>query len=138
MIIKNNDERLHIIGSISLLPGCNDVDREEWDKLTGVKEFPAPKGAGTIKYALYDVEDLLSSKKLEILKDEGNIKDFSNFPAERRKMIINDTYNIKTLEEWVMREEDVSLKYIMEKRIDGIKKAEIKDVEKYGKPKNHV
>ncbi|MEJ2629417.1 MAG: hypothetical protein P8078_12805 [bacterium] len=136
MIIKNNDERLIVIGDFRLLPGCNDVDQEEWENLfKPVKVDPNSKQ----KIKLFDIEKLPKGIEIiSVIKSDKELFDFAELPEKERKNIINNTYNIKTLEKWIMEEPQNSLKYIMEKRIEGIKNNTITDVKTYGKPKNHV
>jgi len=135
MIIKNNDERLIVIEGFRLLPGCNDVDQKEWENLFKLRKV----NDSEVKVKLYDIDKLPKGiQVISIKKDDKELFEFAELPEKERRNIIDNTYNIKTLEKWIMEEPENSLKYIMEKRIDGIKKNEITDVKTYGKPNGHV
>lgn len=134
MIIKNNDQRLIVIGDFRLLPGCNDVDQKEWESLFKLRKV----NASDVKVRFYELDKIPGIEVLSFKKDDKEFFDFAELPENKRRSIIDNTYNIKTLEKWIMEEPENSLKYIMEKRIGGIKNNEITDVKTYGKPKGHV
>lgn len=136
MIIKNNDGRLFVIGDHKLLPGCNNINTKEW--MNTKKD--------------YNIKDLIEDGKIEEVfeeisvpneedkrkKDSKKLVELNEFSVDKRKKILSNTFNLKTLEEWVQLEEDTSLRYLIEKRIDGIKNNKITDIGNYATPKNHV
>ena len=135
MIIKNSDERLIVIGDFRLLPGCNNVDQKEWENLFKSRKI----NDSDVKVKLYDIDKLPKGiKVISVKKDDKELFEFAELPEKTREEIVAETYNIATLEKWIMEEPENSLKYIMEKRIAGIKNNEITDVKTYGKPSNHV
>ena len=73
------------------------------------------------------------AKELEKLNKE---KEFKDFDFQKKQEIIENTYNLKTLEAWELTEPDTAIRVKIEKRIQGIVDKKIK--EKYGKPENHV
>jgi len=134
MIVKNNDERLIVIGDFRLLPGCNDVNQKEWEDLFKAKKI----NNSDVKVKLYELDKIPGIEIISFKKEDKEFFDFAELPEKKRRDIIENTFNIKTLEKWIMEEPENSLKYIMEKRIEGIKNNEITDVKTYGKPSNHV
>lgn len=135
MILKNNDMRLMVIGKFKLLPGCNEIDKKLW------VEYQTPiKNDKGMEYTLYDFTELLKSKAIEIIKYKKGDKEaeFKDFPSNKKEEIVNDTYNVETLEGWRKVEPDVSIKVLIEDRLKGINNKTIKDVKNYGTPKNHV
>ena len=126
MIIKNNDERLIVIGEFRLLPGCNDVDTVLWNQ-----------------YKIdYSFENMLENKQLEEIfetrkKGEEVIeKEFKDFDFKKKEDILKNTFNIKTLEKWYIVEPDTTIRNRIDEQIKGIKNNTIK--QEYGKPKNHT
>jgi hypothetical protein len=124
MILKNNDMRLIAIGDFRLLPGCNDVDSKLWKKYQ----------------EKYDLKEILNSKKLEEIKHKKGEKEvsFIDFPFSKKEDVVNNTYNVKTLQAWRKIETDPSIKVLIEDRLKGINDKTIKDIKNYGKPANHT
>jgi hypothetical protein len=123
MIIKNNDSRLIVIGDIKLLPGCNGLTEDEekfWKEFTTTDE--KVPNVYNIKYLNIEVSD----------------ENFNVLDIKQKEKILTKTFNIKTLEKWAEAEPDASIRNQILTRIEGIKKADIKVVNEYGKPKNHV
>lgn len=126
MIIKNNDSRMIVIGEVKLLPGCNDVDPIIWSQCK--KE--------------YDLNLLTEENQIEeifekVVKDGAEVdKPFNSLTIKKKKDIINDTFNIKSLQKWDENEQDMAIRKLIEDRIKDI--AENKVKEKYGIPRSHV
>lgn len=138
MIIKNNDMRLIVIGDIKLLPGFNDVNTELYKEYTE-KET---QGKGKTKVPLYDLSIPLSTRAIEIITEknkEDEVKEeFKDFSTSLKENIVNNTYSIKTLENWRRDEENIPVKNMIEDRLKDIKNNVISDTNTYGKPEKHT
>jgi len=133
MILKNDDMRLIVIGDVKLLPGCNDVDDEILQSYS--------KKSKEYKNGLYNLDEIFQTcniVKIEEKDEKGNNLNFTDFPMSKKEDIVNNTFHIKTLENWRLVEKDSAIKILIEDRLNGIKNKTITDVKNYGRPKNHT
>ena len=108
---------------------------EHKEKLEGIEDEEEKKKESK---ELKEKEKVLKEEMKELNKMENEVKEkeFKDFDFQKKEEIIENTYNLKTLEQWELSEPDVAIRVKLEKRIQGIKDKKIK--EKYGKPDNHV
>lgn len=125
-----------IVDRIVLLPGMNDVSDEKWEKarknLTGTWEWSKLKEHKTEKQVEVEVEIetevngktvVKKNKKLE--KKEVGLN-FSEVKEDEAKSMIDNCYNVKTLEDWKEQTNYDNVKSYINKRLENIAEGKIK------------
>lgn len=89
-------------GSITLLPGQNEVEDELWKGARVHVQDDIDRGNIIEKFAKVEIKKEIDpeTKKEKIEVKIENSKDFHNLSLQDQIEVVKDTYNIKTLKEW--------------------------------------
>ncbi len=106
--------------TVILTPGGNDIPDEQWEELKANVQDNIDLG----DLIVHQKEDLIGNSKggkgKEVTK-KSNPVPFKDLSTGKKKALIKDTENIKSLDKWLSAEPDETLKVDIKKRIEEIK-----------------
>ena len=116
MIIEWKQQRVKILvnpngGFIHLLPGLNDIDDDLWKEMK--------KGLST-EYDNQWIREILKvvETNVEGKKSKKDVTDFNSMGIEDCRKMMDECFNIKTLEKWRDNDARVDIRVNIDKRIE--------------------
>ena len=98
MLIENRETRVYIVGEVKLMPGVNQISKNEWNHV---------KGHPHVMHRLDD--ELLKVIDQEDAAD-GEVHSIKEFQPKQAEKIIKQTFDEKLLNDWLADEKRGSVK----------------------------
>jgi len=124
-----------IIKFLTILPGCNDIPDKFWNlaKTQGQIKYKTEKGLiEEIKVKVeketekeIEVEKTIKGKK-EIITEIKKTKELidatelKDIPAKKARDIVQDTWNLETLQQWMQKEHRDEIRAVIHNQIDTV------------------
>ena len=132
-IVPITNERGEIEKNLVLLPGYNEVSEEDWNKARNHAQIAdyIKRGffeeVGEVKELPQTEEEKKNGKKNG--KKKSKIKEIplGKLKAEKALEVVNDTYQIETLEKWRKVESRDEIRAAIANQIEAINKGDIKN-----------